>query len=132
MLFLDRVTILSGFHTLVRQKFGKGSARELVPFSADYLQPVYPLVHAMEVVQHYLEAQAFFESQLHLERLPLPDETEAFIRVLTNPETGSVVYLIGTSHVSEASQDDVRMLIEAVGPDAVAVEVTFSGRAVLL
>jgi pheromone shutdown protein TraB len=59
-----------------------------------------------------------------LERLPLPDETKACIRVLKNPQTRGLVYLIGTSHVSNASRDDVRMLIEAVKPDVVAVEVS--------
>ncbi|GAQ78347.1 hypothetical protein KFL_000110445 [Klebsormidium nitens] len=39
-----------------------------------------------------------------------------------NPYQGSLVYLIGTAHVSKASQDDVRLLIEAVMPDVVAVE----------
>lgn len=89
----------------------------------DFIQPDCPLDRALTVVMTQPEARALFESPLQLERLPLPDETKAFIRVLTNPQTGSVVYLIGTAHVSNASRDDVRMLIEAVGPDVVAVEV---------
>jgi hypothetical protein len=64
------------------------------------------------------------ESPVLLRELPLPDKTKAFIRVLKNPRTGGVVYVIGTSHLTKASQDDVRMLIEAVKPDVVAVEVS--------
>lgn len=66
--------------------------------------------------------RALFESPLHLERLSLPDETKAFVRVLKNPHTsGGVVYLIGTCHVSKAAGEDVKLLIEAVEPDVVAV-----------
>jgi hypothetical protein len=91
--------------------------------SPDFLQPDYPLKRALEVLEAQPGARALFESPIHLERLPLPDETKAFVRVLRNPQTGGVVYLIGTAHVSPASRDDVRMLIEAVGPDVVALEV---------
>jgi hypothetical protein len=91
--------------------------------SPDFLQPDFPLKRALDGLETQPEARALFESPLHLERLPLPDETKAFVCVLTNPQTGGVVYLIGTAHVSPASRDDVRMLIEAVGPDVVAVEV---------
>lgn len=34
-----------------------------------------------------------------------------------------MVYLIGTLHFSQVSVDDVRMLIEAVQPDVMAIEV---------
>lgn len=66
---------------------------------------------------------SLFESPGHLEELDLPDETKNFIRVLTNPYEGSLVYLIGTAHVSRASEDDVYSLIEEVQPEVVAVEV---------
>lgn len=65
-----------------------------------------------------------FESPQHLRELAVPEETKRFIRVLQNPYEGSLVYLIGTAHVSRASVDDVRLLIEAVKPDVVAVEVS--------
>ncbi|GAQ78317.1 hypothetical protein KFL_000110140 [Klebsormidium nitens] len=70
---------------------------------------------------------SLFESPRHLEELPLPEETKRFVRVLKSPHKGSLVYLIGTAHVSKASMEDVRLLIEAVKPDVVAVELDPEG-----
>lgn len=69
-----------------------------------------------------------FESPRHLEELELPEETKRFVRVLESPHKGSLVYVIGTAHVSKASMDDVRLLIEAVKPSVVAVEVSLNLR----
>jgi hypothetical protein len=69
-----------------------------------------------------------FESPRHLEELALPEETKRFVRVLESPHKGSLVYLIGTAHVSKASVDDVRLLIEAVKPTVVGVEVSLNLR----
>lgn len=87
------------------------------------LRPSCALKDAVEALETRLEARALFESPQHLKDLPLPDEIKAFIRVLKNPKTGGVVYLLGTLHFSKASVDDGRMLIEAVQPDVVALEV---------
>jgi hypothetical protein len=92
--------------------------------SSNSIKPAYPYRLALKVLETEPEARAQFESPLHLERLSLPDKTKAFVRVLKNPHTGGVVYLIGTAHVSKAARDDVKLLIEAVEPDVVAVEVS--------
>jgi hypothetical protein len=93
------------------------------PYMKVFLRPEYPLRSALYVLDTKPGARALFESPVLLKELPLPDKTKAFVRVLKNPQTGGVVYVIGTSHLTKASQDDVRMLIEAVKPDVVAVEV---------
>ncbi|GAQ91441.1 hypothetical protein KFL_007860020 [Klebsormidium nitens] len=77
---------------------------------------------AIQVFRTKPEARALFESPELLRNLSLPDETKAFVRVLKNPETECVIYLIGTVHVSPDSRDDVRMLIQEVQPEKVAVE----------
>jgi hypothetical protein len=91
------------------------------PYSTNLSQPQSP---ALEALETHPGARASCESPVHVERLPLPDTTKAFITVLKNPQSGGVVYLIRTAHISKASRDDVRMLIETVKPDAVAVEVS--------
>ncbi|CAK9818137.1 TraB domain-containing protein [Anthophora quadrimaculata] len=58
------------------------------------------------------------------ERLP---ET---VTVLTTPEGGKL-YLVGTAHFSTESQNDVAMVIQAVQPDAVVVELCKSRIAVM-
>jgi hypothetical protein len=68
-------------------------------FSTDFLWPSCPLKDAIDVLETHPKARALFQSPVHFERLPLPDETKAFIRVLKNPQTGGVVYLIGTAHI---------------------------------
>ncbi|GAQ78349.1 hypothetical protein KFL_000110460 [Klebsormidium nitens] len=88
----------------------------------DILCPDYPLKKALKILGTQPEAVTLFLSPRHLERLQLPDGIKAFIRVLRNPANGHVVYLIGTVHVSEVSANDVSMLIEAVKPDVMAVE----------
>jgi hypothetical protein len=88
------------------------------------IKPAYPYRLGLEMLETEPEVRSWFESPLHLERLSLPDETKAFVRVLKNPHTGGVVYLIGTCHVSKAAGEDVKLLIEAVEPDVVAVEVS--------
>lgn len=85
----------------------------------------FPLSDPVRVVTTELKDRALSESPMILKRLKVPDETKEFVRVLNNPYTGCVVYLIGTAHVSPASRDDVRMLIKAVRPDLVAVEVSW-------
>lgn len=89
----------------------------------DILRPEYPLERALQVLKTQPEARALFESQRHHDRLRLPSETKQFICVLRNPTNGNLVYLIGTTHATKASGNDVRMLIEAVLPDKVALEV---------
>lgn len=92
--------------------------------SSYFSKPGYPLGLALKLLETEPEARALFESPLHLERLSLPDKTKAFVRVLKNPHTEGLVYLIGTAHVSKASRDDVKLLSEAVQPDVVAIEVS--------
>ena len=48
----------------------------------------------------------------------LPDNTI----ILTNPITQGKVYLIGTSHISQKSVEDVRRLVQLVNPDEVFIE----------
>jgi hypothetical protein len=96
---------------------------ELPPSSHSTKKP-YSYVFHLEMLETEPEVRALFESPLHLERLPIPDKTKAFVRVLRHPRTGGVVYLIGTNHVSKASRDDVKLLIEAAEPNVVAVEVS--------
>lgn len=78
---------------------------------------------AAEQVTFQPRTPAQFESRRLLETLQLPDKTKKCICVLKNPDTGSLVYLIGTNSYSKASAADVRMLIEAVRPEVVALEV---------
>jgi hypothetical protein len=114
---------LVDFAALPANKLRAAEHLETSP-SSYFSKPGIPYGLALRVLETEPEARALFESPLHLELLPLPDETKAFVRVLKNPHTGGVVYLIGTCHLSKASRDDVKLLIEAVEPDVVAVEVS--------
>lgn len=86
------------------------------------------LVSAMKLLLTRLSAIAQFQSPRHLEELQLSDETNKCVSVLKNPANGNLVYLIGTFGFSKASADDVKSLIEAVHPDALALEVGASKR----
>eukprot|EP00741_Cyanophora_paradoxa_P019628 tig00021135_g18947.t1 len=44
------------------------------------------------------------------------------LTVLQDPELGRTFYVVGTSHVSPSSADDVRRVMRSVQPDAVVVE----------
>ncbi|GAQ78351.1 hypothetical protein KFL_000110480 [Klebsormidium nitens] len=89
----------------------------------EILRPEYPLKRVFQVIDSQpKEVLPLFVSRRHLDLLRVPPENKVFVRVLQNPATGSLVYLIGTVHISKASADDVRMLIEEVKPDIVAIE----------
>ncbi|GAQ81987.1 hypothetical protein KFL_000970110 [Klebsormidium nitens] len=89
---------------------------------AEILAEGFPLERGLQVLKRQPEACALFESPSHLEELALPEDNKKNVLVLKNPSSGGIVYLIGTTHESLISATDVRMLIEAVRPDVVAVE----------
>lgn len=57
--------------------------------------------------------------------LLIPDQTKEFVFAIRVPETQSVVYLLATHSLSRQSALDVELLIKAVQPDVVVVEVPF-------
>lgn len=53
------------------------------------------------------------------------------VTLLKNPNTGAKVYLVGTAHFSKESQDDVSLVIQAVKPHVIILELCSARTSIL-
>eukprot|EP01133_Synstelium_polycarpum_P015940 gene15940-18949_t len=58
-------------------------------------------------------------------------DSQKFIKTIRNEKTGTVVYLVGTSHVSADSIENVRKIVRIVQPDTIFLELSKDREALL-